>query len=232
MPLLALLELLADPEAPTCRPRSAPGGRRPPGRLAGRRSSSPALRAAAASPTSGSGAGFPGLPLALALPDARVLLVESQRRKCAFLERAVDGARPDATPRWLRARRGAAPRRDAATSSPPARWRRCRSCASTPRRCCAQGGVAGGVEGRASTRPRTPTACAAAAALGLEREEVRAVSRTRARERRTLHVLRKIAPTPPGYPPAARHGRASARSERPRRAEAAPRRARSAAPRR
>lgn len=35
----------------------------------------------------GSGAGFPGLPLAVALPDAEVSLVESQRRKCAFLER-------------------------------------------------------------------------------------------------------------------------------------------------
>lgn len=37
----------------------------------------------------GSGAGFPGLVLAAALPDARVALVESSGRKCAFLERAV-----------------------------------------------------------------------------------------------------------------------------------------------
>lgn len=35
----------------------------------------------------GSGAGFPGLPLAVALPAAEVSLVESQGRKCAFLER-------------------------------------------------------------------------------------------------------------------------------------------------
>lgn len=33
----------------------------------------------------GAGAGFPGLALAVALPDARVALVESQRRKCDFL---------------------------------------------------------------------------------------------------------------------------------------------------
>ncbi|HWJ49368.1 MAG TPA: 16S rRNA (guanine(527)-N(7))-methyltransferase RsmG [Solirubrobacteraceae bacterium] len=33
----------------------------------------------------GAGAGFPGLPLAVALPAARVALVESQRRKCDFL---------------------------------------------------------------------------------------------------------------------------------------------------
>lgn len=38
----------------------------------------------------GAGAGFPGLALAIALPAAEVQLVESQARKCAFLERAVD----------------------------------------------------------------------------------------------------------------------------------------------
>ena len=36
----------------------------------------------------GSGAGFPGLVLAAALPQAEVALVESSRRKCAFLARA------------------------------------------------------------------------------------------------------------------------------------------------
>jgi 16S rRNA (guanine527-N7)-methyltransferase len=37
----------------------------------------------------GAGAGFPGLALAIALPHAQVGLVESVRRKCAFLERAA-----------------------------------------------------------------------------------------------------------------------------------------------
>jgi 16S rRNA (guanine527-N7)-methyltransferase len=37
----------------------------------------------------GSGAGFPGLPLAIALPQAQVSLVESNGRKCAFLDRAA-----------------------------------------------------------------------------------------------------------------------------------------------
>jgi 16S rRNA (guanine527-N7)-methyltransferase len=40
----------------------------------------------------GSGAGFPGLPLAVALPDSRFELVESQARKCAFVERARTAA--------------------------------------------------------------------------------------------------------------------------------------------
>jgi 16S rRNA (guanine527-N7)-methyltransferase len=40
----------------------------------------------------GAGAGFPGLALAIALPHAHVSLVESQRRKCRFIERARDEA--------------------------------------------------------------------------------------------------------------------------------------------
>src|SRR4051794_878946 len=37
----------------------------------------------------GAGGGFPGLPLAVALPEARIALVESVGRKCAFLEAAA-----------------------------------------------------------------------------------------------------------------------------------------------
>jgi 16S rRNA (guanine527-N7)-methyltransferase len=37
----------------------------------------------------GAGAGFPGLPLAVALPGAEVRLVESQARKCGFIEDVV-----------------------------------------------------------------------------------------------------------------------------------------------
>jgi len=40
----------------------------------------------------GSGAGLPGLPLAIALPATAVTLVESSRRKCEFLGRAGDVA--------------------------------------------------------------------------------------------------------------------------------------------
>ena len=48
-----------------------------------------AVRAAQKIADLGSGGGFPGLPLAIALPDAEVVLVESVGRKCAFLERAI-----------------------------------------------------------------------------------------------------------------------------------------------
>jgi 16S rRNA (guanine527-N7)-methyltransferase len=41
----------------------------------------------------GAGAGFPGLPLAVALPRSEVKLVESQARKCAFIGRVESAAR-------------------------------------------------------------------------------------------------------------------------------------------
>jgi 16S rRNA (guanine527-N7)-methyltransferase len=47
----------------------------------------PELRAAGRIADVGSGAGFPGLPLAIALPDARVDLIESARRKCEVIDR-------------------------------------------------------------------------------------------------------------------------------------------------
>jgi 16S rRNA (guanine527-N7)-methyltransferase len=46
-----------------------------------------AVRTAARIADLGSGAGFPGLALAIALPGTEVSLIESQRRKCEFLER-------------------------------------------------------------------------------------------------------------------------------------------------
>ncbi|HWX74342.1 MAG TPA: 16S rRNA (guanine(527)-N(7))-methyltransferase RsmG [Solirubrobacteraceae bacterium] len=48
-----------------------------------------AARGARALADLGSGAGFPGLPLAIALSDGAVTLVESQARKCRYLERAI-----------------------------------------------------------------------------------------------------------------------------------------------
>jgi len=40
----------------------------------------------------GSGAGFPGLPLAVALPGSRIDLIESVGRKCDFMRRAAGAA--------------------------------------------------------------------------------------------------------------------------------------------
>ena len=37
----------------------------------------------------GSGAGLPGLVIAIALPDAEVALIESNSRKCGFISQAI-----------------------------------------------------------------------------------------------------------------------------------------------
>ena len=51
-----------------------------------------AVRTAGAIADIGAGAGFPGLPLAVALPSARVDLLESAQRKCAVIERLAAAA--------------------------------------------------------------------------------------------------------------------------------------------
>ena len=48
----------------------------------------------------GSGGGAPGIPLASALPDREVVLLEAERRKCSFLE---SWAPPNARVVWGRA---------------------------------------------------------------------------------------------------------------------------------
>jgi 16S rRNA (guanine527-N7)-methyltransferase len=53
----------------------------------------PQVREASAVADIGAGAGFPGLPLAIALPRSPVTLIESSARKCAFLQRAVEASR-------------------------------------------------------------------------------------------------------------------------------------------
>ncbi len=91
--LARLLEALAaEPDPPTT--VSAPAGGRadPPGGQPRRRSTSRRWRGAARIADIGAGAGFPGLALAVALPSARVDLVESTRRKCEVIERLAEAA--------------------------------------------------------------------------------------------------------------------------------------------
>jgi 16S rRNA (guanine527-N7)-methyltransferase len=90
--LTAILELLAED-------RGAPSAVRDPERawrvhvadsLSGLRVEG--LRSARRVADVGAGAGFPGLVLAVALPEARVHLLESNTRKCAFMARAIERA--------------------------------------------------------------------------------------------------------------------------------------------
>ncbi len=129
----------------------------------------------------GSGGGAPGIPLAHALPDRDVVLLESERRKCEFLER---WSPPNARVVWGRA------------EEQPTDW-------------------AGVAVAKALARPPT----AAEWCLPLVREggavvlwvgpsaEPERVGRVAERLGAELAggppgflVLRKVAPTPPGFP--------------------------------
>jgi 16S rRNA (guanine527-N7)-methyltransferase len=147
----------------------------------------------------GSGAGWPGLALAAALPSATVALVESAVRHCRYLERAVAaGGLTNAFVVHARAEewREGVGAHDVVTA---------RALAALPVVCeyaaplLVEGGVLVAWKGLVSAEEAAAGA-SAAAELGLEVGEVVAVSPYPAAERRTLHVFRKVAPTPERFP--------------------------------
>ena len=159
----------------------------------------PQVRAARRIADLGAGAGWPGLALAAALPEAHVALVESAIRHCRYLERAV-AAGELANVEVVHARaeewREGLGANDLVTA---------RALAALPVLCeyaaplLTEGGHL--VAWKGQVEPAEATAGAAAAAIvGLEPVEVRAVDPYPAAERRTLHVFRKIAPTPERFP--------------------------------
>jgi 16S rRNA (guanine527-N7)-methyltransferase len=129
----------------------------------------------------GSGGGSPGIPLAFALPDRNVILLEAERRKCDFLER---WAPPNATVVWGRAEEQEADAYGVALAK-------------------ALGQPPVAVEW---TLPLVRTGGAAVLWLGptADLEAVAAVSELLGGAAPELHdglvVLRKVAPTPAGYP--------------------------------
>jgi 16S rRNA (guanine527-N7)-methyltransferase len=159
----------------------------------------PAVREARRIADVGSGAGWPGLALSAALPDARVALVESAIRHCRYLERAVaTGGLGNAEVVHTRAEEWAEGlgTHDLVTA---------RALAALPVLCeyaaplLAHGGVLVAWKGAVDEQEAVDGA-AAAESLGLEPVEVVDVRPYPAAERRTLHVFRKIAPTPEGFP--------------------------------
>jgi len=147
----------------------------------------------------GSGAGFPGLVLAVALPDARVALVESAARKCAFLERACSLAEIG-NARVVRARAeewaegiGAHDLVVARALAPLAVV--CEYAAPL----LAIGGSLVAWKGAVAESEST-AAGLAAPQLGLERGEVVRSEPYAGSVAHHLHVYRKVALTPPEYP--------------------------------
>jgi 16S rRNA (guanine527-N7)-methyltransferase len=147
----------------------------------------------------GAGAGFPGLVLAATLPDARVALVESVGRKCAWLERAVAAmgitnatvvnARAEAWPAGIGAH-------DLVTARALASLNVLAEYAAP---LLAEGGALVAWKGRRDPLEEADGA-AAARALGLEEAGVVRVQPFPQARERHLHLYLKVGPTPNGYP--------------------------------
>lgn len=159
----------------------------------------PAVRSAAVIADLGAGAGFPGLPLAIARPDAAAILVESNGRKCAFIRAAAAAA--GVTNVEVVAERAESwteglGRCDVVTARALAPLGVLAEYAAPLLR---EGGVLVAWKGRRDPAEEAQAA-AAAAELGLEVAEVRPVAPYERAEHRHLHVLRKVAPTPVRFP--------------------------------
>jgi 16S rRNA (guanine527-N7)-methyltransferase len=170
----------------------------------------------------GSGAGWPGLALAAALPDAHVWLVESAIRHCRYLERAVEVSglenvsvvharieEWDGTVELVTAR---------ALAALPVLLEYAAPLLVERGHVVAWKGAVAEDESAAGAR--------AAAELGLEPVEVRPVTPYTGARDHTLHVFCKIAPTPARFPrragmaakrPLGRVSRETRGSDRPRR---------------
>jgi 16S rRNA (guanine527-N7)-methyltransferase len=177
------------------------------------------VRAAAAIADLGAGAGFPGLPLAIALPDAQVRLVESNGRKCAFIAGAIEASElPNATPVHARAEAwheglGACDLVTARALAPLA------VVAEYAAPLLTVGGALVAWRGRRDPADEAGGA-RAAAELGLEFGPVIRVQPYPGALHRHLHVIHKVAPTPdrfPRRPGMARKRPLGGASDRPRR---------------
>ncbi|MGN6870273.1 MAG: 16S rRNA (guanine(527)-N(7))-methyltransferase RsmG [Solirubrobacteraceae bacterium] len=147
----------------------------------------------------GSGAGVPGLPLAIALPGASVALVESAARKCSFLERAIARcsvvnaravhARAESWPEGIESfdvvtARALGPLEVVVEYAAPL---------------LTLGGTLVVWRGQRDPEAET-TAARAAAAVGLKPGEIVAVKPYPTAQNRYLHLMSKVTQTPSGFP--------------------------------
>jgi 16S rRNA (guanine527-N7)-methyltransferase len=159
----------------------------------------PAVGAARRIADIGSGAGWPGLALAAGLPSARVALVESAVRHCRYLDRAVAasgltnvGVVHARVEEW----EAGFNTNDLVSA---------RALAALPvvveyaAPLLAEGGHLVAWKGEIDA-DEAKDGVAAAEAVGLATVEVRDVAPYPHAGRRTLHIFRKIAPTPPCFP--------------------------------
>jgi 16S rRNA (guanine527-N7)-methyltransferase len=156
----------------------------------------PAVREAARIADLGAGAGFPGLALAAARPDASVTLIESNRRRASFIGELAAGARLDNVEVVAKRAEEAAGKHDVVTA---------RALAELPvvleyaAPLLQRGGTVVVWQGRRNA-DQEQRAEAAAAQLGLALDELRSVRPFPAAQHRHLHTYVKVAATPDRFP--------------------------------
>ncbi|MGB7588621.1 MAG: 16S rRNA (guanine(527)-N(7))-methyltransferase RsmG [Solirubrobacterales bacterium] len=159
------------------------------------------LRAARSIADIGSGAGFPGLALAVALPSSQVDLVESVGRKCDFMRRAIDAAGiENARVAHSRSEELAAgdgrESYDAVTARAVGRLSTLAELASP---LLHAGGVLVAWKGKRDPDEEAQLA-RAASRLAMRPEAILHVGPYAGSQHRHLHVLRKVGPTPADLP--------------------------------
>ncbi|MEX0973457.1 MAG: 16S rRNA (guanine(527)-N(7))-methyltransferase RsmG [Solirubrobacterales bacterium] len=149
----------------------------------------------------GSGAGFPGLVLAVALPAARVDLIESVGRKCEFIQRAIESAGiANATVRNARSEDLAAgDRRDSYEAVTARAVGRLSTLAELASPLLKEGGILVAWKGKRD-EDEEQQLDRAAAQLAMAPERILDVGDRAGSKHRHLHVLRKTGPTPPDLP--------------------------------
>ena len=149
----------------------------------------------------GAGAGFPGLALAVALPNAQVDLVESIGRKCSFMQRAIDEAEiPNAT--VLNARSedlASAEGREAYDVVTARAVGRLSTLAELASPLLKPNGVLVAWKGKRDEEEESQLANASES-LAMRPEQILDVGNRAGSQHRHLHVVRKSGPTPPSLP--------------------------------
>jgi 16S rRNA (guanine527-N7)-methyltransferase len=149
----------------------------------------------------GSGAGFPGLVLAVALPSAQVDLIESVGRKCEFIQRAIDTA-GIANARVVNARSEEVAEGDARETYAAVTARavgRLSTLAELASPLLADGGFLVAWKGKRDPDEEGQLANAAEE-LAMHPEQTLHVGPSAGSEHRHLHLIRKRGSTPPGLP--------------------------------
>jgi 16S rRNA (guanine527-N7)-methyltransferase len=149
----------------------------------------------------GSGAGFPGLALAAALPAAELDLVESVGRKCEFMRHAAEAA-GIGNVRVVHARSeelAAGEGREAYEAVTARAVGRLSTLAELASPLLEEGGVLVAWKGRRDPEEDAQLA-RAAGQLAMRPERILAVGPYAGSRHRHLHVLRKVGPTPEDLP--------------------------------